>query len=113
MLRLPGFPADHGAQGSGEYRSHRCRSPTLFDERGQRLGGDERVAVEIDHGDVLGVGPPTSGRLPRGGGTECPRARRPRRSQQDALDALGMGLLRKKVNWVLDADIRGFFESAS
>jgi retron-type reverse transcriptase len=38
---------------------------------------------------------------------------RPRRRQHDALDALWVGLRRKKVNWVLDADIRGFFEVAS
>ncbi len=36
---------------------------------------------------------------------------RPRRSQHDALDALAGGLMRKKVNWVLDADIRGFFDA--
>jgi group II intron reverse transcriptase/maturase len=36
---------------------------------------------------------------------------RPRRSQHDALDALWVGLMRKKVNWVLDADIRGFFDN--
>lgn len=36
---------------------------------------------------------------------------RPRRSQHDALDALSMGLMRKKVSWVLDADIRGFFDA--
>jgi group II intron reverse transcriptase/maturase len=35
---------------------------------------------------------------------------RPGRSQHDALDALTVGLTRKKVNWVLDADIRGFFD---
>jgi group II intron reverse transcriptase/maturase len=34
---------------------------------------------------------------------------RPGRSQHDALDALSVGL-GKKVNWVLDADIRGFFD---
>ena len=33
------------------------------------------------------------------------------RSQHDALDALAVGLQRKKVNWVLDADIRGFFDA--
>ena len=33
---------------------------------------------------------------------------RPRRGQHDALDALHVGILRKRVNWVLDADIRGF-----
>jgi RNA-directed DNA polymerase len=35
---------------------------------------------------------------------------RPGRSQHQALDALSVGLLRKRVNWVLDADIRGFFD---
>lgn len=35
---------------------------------------------------------------------------RPQRSQHDALDALTAGLQRQKVNWVLDADIRGFFD---
>jgi group II intron reverse transcriptase/maturase len=34
---------------------------------------------------------------------------RPRRSPHDALDALAVGIQRKKVNWVLDADIRDFF----
>ena len=32
---------------------------------------------------------------------------RPGRSQHHALDALAVGIERKKVNWVLDADIRG------
>ena len=36
---------------------------------------------------------------------------RPGRSQHDALDALWVGLMGKKVNWVLDADIRGFFDT--
>ena len=36
---------------------------------------------------------------------------RPGRSQHDALDALWVGIMRKKVNWVLDADIRGFFDT--
>ncbi len=36
---------------------------------------------------------------------------RPGRSQHNALDALYTGLLTKKVNWVLDADIRGFFDT--
>ena len=33
---------------------------------------------------------------------------RPGRGQHDALDALHVGILRKRVNWVLDADIQGF-----
>jgi len=36
---------------------------------------------------------------------------RPGRSQHNALDALTVGLVRKKVSWVLDADIRGFFDA--
>jgi len=36
---------------------------------------------------------------------------RPGRSQHNALDALYAGLLTRKVNWVLDADIRGFFDA--
>ncbi len=36
---------------------------------------------------------------------------RPGRSPHDALDALVVGIRRKKVNWVLDADIRGFFDT--
>lgn len=36
---------------------------------------------------------------------------RPGRSQHDALDALWVGLTGKKVNWVLDADIQGFYDN--
>lgn len=36
---------------------------------------------------------------------------RPGRSPHQALDALVVALRRKKVNWVLDADIRGFFDT--
>jgi RNA-directed DNA polymerase len=38
---------------------------------------------------------------------------RPGRSQHQALDALYTGLLTKKVNWVLDLDIKGFFDGIS
>jgi len=38
---------------------------------------------------------------------------RPGRSQHDALDALSYALLKKKVNYVLDADLRGFLDMAS
>ena len=34
---------------------------------------------------------------------------RPRRGPHDALDALTVGIKRKKVNWVLDADVADFF----
>src|ERR1035437_4544340 len=36
---------------------------------------------------------------------------RPGRSPHRALDALAVGIERRKVNWVLDADIRGFYDS--
>ena len=36
---------------------------------------------------------------------------RPKRSPHQALDALTTGIMTKKVNWVLDADIRGFFDT--
>ena len=38
---------------------------------------------------------------------------RPGRGTHEALDALWIGIMRKKVNWVLDADIRDFFGSIS
>ena len=36
---------------------------------------------------------------------------RPKRSQHDALDALVVGISGKKVNYILDADIRSFFDT--
>ncbi len=36
---------------------------------------------------------------------------RPGRSQHNALDALTVAIEQRKVNWVLDADIRGFFDA--
>jgi len=36
---------------------------------------------------------------------------RQRRSQHQALDALTVGIMTKKVNWVLDADLRSFFDT--
>jgi RNA-directed DNA polymerase len=38
---------------------------------------------------------------------------RPKRSQHDALDALVVGITGTKVNWILDADIRSFFDAVS
>src|SRR3954452_3997237 len=38
---------------------------------------------------------------------------RPRRSQHDALDALVVGISSTKVNYILDADIAGFFDAVS
>ena len=36
---------------------------------------------------------------------------RPGRSQHNALDAIYVGITRRKVSWVLDADIKGFFDN--
>lgn len=36
---------------------------------------------------------------------------RPGRSAHDALDALSAGIMTKRVNWIVDADIRGFFDN--
>lgn len=38
---------------------------------------------------------------------------RPGRGQHDALDALAVGIGSQAVNWILDADIRGFFDAIS
>jgi group II intron reverse transcriptase/maturase len=36
---------------------------------------------------------------------------RPKRNQHNALDALYMGLQARKINWVYDADIQGFYDA--
>ena len=36
---------------------------------------------------------------------------RPGRSAHNALDAVWVGVMKKRVNWVLDADIQGFFDT--
>ena len=38
---------------------------------------------------------------------------RPGRSQHRALDALFVAITKRKVNWIIDADIRGFFDNIS
>jgi group II intron reverse transcriptase/maturase len=38
---------------------------------------------------------------------------RPGRSQHDALDAVWMGIKCRRINWILDADIKGFFDNLS
>ena len=38
---------------------------------------------------------------------------RPGRGAHDALDALAFGIERRKVNWIIDADIRAFFDRLS
>jgi len=36
---------------------------------------------------------------------------RPERNQHNALDAIWVGIIQRKVNWVLDADIKSFFDT--
>jgi retron-type reverse transcriptase len=38
---------------------------------------------------------------------------RPGRGQRDALDALAVGITYTKVSWIVDADVRSFFDSMS
>ena len=38
---------------------------------------------------------------------------RPGRGAHDALDALAVGIQRRKINWVVDCDIRAFFDNVS
>jgi RNA-directed DNA polymerase len=38
---------------------------------------------------------------------------RPKRSQHDALDALVVGITSTKVNWILEVDVRSFFDEVS
>jgi group II intron reverse transcriptase/maturase len=38
---------------------------------------------------------------------------RPKRSAHHALDALSLGIRRRKVSWILDADLRSFFDTLS
>ena len=38
---------------------------------------------------------------------------RPGRGAHDALDALAVGVMRRKINWVVDCDIRAFFDNVS
>src|SRR5574337_544986 len=38
---------------------------------------------------------------------------RPQRSQHQALDALSVGITRTKVGWIVDADIKSFFDTVS
>ena len=38
---------------------------------------------------------------------------RPARGAHDALDALSVGIMRRKINWVVDCDIRAFFDTVS
>jgi hypothetical protein len=38
---------------------------------------------------------------------------RPKRSQHDALDALAFGITQRRVNWIVDADLKNFLERSS
>jgi hypothetical protein len=46
--------------------------------------------------------------------TSSPTRRfRPKRGQHDALDALVVGITDRKVNFILDADVRSFLDAVS
>ena len=38
---------------------------------------------------------------------------RPKRGQHDALDALAVGITQTPVNWIVDIDVRAFFDTVS
>jgi group II intron reverse transcriptase/maturase len=38
---------------------------------------------------------------------------RPKRGQHDALDALAVGITQTKVNWIVEVDVRAFFDTVS
>jgi RNA-directed DNA polymerase len=67
--------------------------PTLEDKIAQRATAD--VLNAIYESDFLGFS----------------YGFRPERNQHDALDALAVGIWARKVKWVLDADIRSFFDT--
>ena len=54
-----------------------------------------RVLEQIDEEDFLGFS----------------YGYRPRRSQHHALDAVWVGINSRKINWILDADLKSFFDS--
>ena len=60
-----------------------------------------------------GDGRECSIRLLRGRFASIPYGFRPMRSQHDALDALVVGITSTKVNWILEVDIRSFFDEVS
>jgi hypothetical protein len=60
-------------------------------ERCRTCGRTKRLQVQENKGQEIGDG----------------------RSPHQALDALTGGIQRKRANWVLDADIRGFFDNLS
>ncbi len=88
-LSLRGFMRVVG-QPSWRLRDH-MRSAPLRLKRQEGLGADRHQVK------VVALAHPTYG---------C----RPGHSQHDALDALTVGFVRSKVNWVLSIDIRGFFD---
>ena len=71
--------------------------------RGRRAGGQDRPESGDD-----GAERDLRGRFPR-----VSYGFRPKRSQHAALDALIVGIDSRKVSWILDADIRSFFNEVS
>ena len=101
----------HGRVHRGAYRPQPSRSPNLHTEGGRKQrplaiaaledkivqGATVMVLNAIYEEDFLGFS----------------YGFRPGRGPHDALDALVVGIADRKVNWILDADIRDFFGSVS
>ena len=75
---------------------HRSGGANALDANGTGVHGERRNLARVGRWRVNGPG--------RDGF-------RPGRGPHDALDATWVGLMGKKVNWVLDADLRGFFDA--
>lgn len=86
-------PVERAYIPKGDGRMRPIGKPTLEDKIVQRAAAEVMGAVfEIDFkGFSYGF--------------------RPKRKAHDALDALVVGIKKRRVNWILDADIRGYFDS--
>ena len=92
---------------AGSYRARPSRGRTSR----RRTGGCGRSARHAGGQDRPAGRRPGAQRRLRGDFSGFSYGFRPGRSPHDALDALAAGIYKKKVNWILDADIRDFFTS--
>jgi group II intron reverse transcriptase/maturase len=78
-------------------RGWRCNSAGLLDHLEENL---QAASLQLSENEYLELT-----------GLTRPYGFRPGRGQHDALDALSYALLKKKVNYILDADVRSFFDN--